>query len=92
MDLWKGPDPGYGCVHIVDRKLAAREEARLLLSRSCRSTTLSTVDEVAVNPVSVPRLAPKHNLLEIAEACRRGLDGFTGNEVSWWILPLESFT
>ena len=41
--------------------------ARLLLGRSCRSTTLSTVDELTW-------IAARHNLVEIAEACWKEAD------------------
>ncbi len=41
----------------------------LLLDRSCRSTTLSTADELATLPAESGNLAARHNLVKIAEAC-----------------------
>ena len=48
----------------------------MLLGRSCRSTTLSTV-ELATNPAEFGKLAARRILVEIAEACREEADGFT---------------
>ena len=45
-----------------------------------------TVVEPAMHPAEFGNLAARHNLVEIAEACRRGLNGFTGNELSLWII------
>jgi len=41
--------------------------ARLLLGRFCWSTTLSTVDDVAMHPAEFGNLAATHHLVEIAE-------------------------
>jgi hypothetical protein len=41
IQLVEAADACFYYVHFVEGKLEAREEARLLLGRSCRSTTLS---------------------------------------------------
>ena len=45
--------------------------ARLLASPILQEYDASTVDEVAMHPAEFGTLAAKHNLVEIAEACRR---------------------
>ncbi len=61
------------CPH-VDAKIAARQEVGCWLDRSCRSTTLSTVDELAVHPAEFGKLVARHYLVEMAEACRKEAD------------------
>ncbi len=48
-NLWKTLKPGCGYVHIVDRKLMAREVARLLARQILEEYDASTVDEVDVD-------------------------------------------
>ncbi len=45
--------------------------ARLLASPILQEYDGSTVDEVAMHPAEFEKLAARHNLVEIAEACRR---------------------
>ena len=59
-------------------QLVEAPDARLLLGRSCRSTTLSTFDVQVVNPAEFGKLAARHNPVEVAEACRKEADRFTG--------------
>ncbi len=50
--LWKAAEGWSELGPRVDGKLAARGDAGSWLGRSCRSTTLSTVVEVAMNPAN----------------------------------------
>ena len=64
----------YGAIATgPDKKSELRRESSLLgcwLGRSCRSTTLSTVEQATLL-AEIGNLAARYNLVEIAEACWR---------------------
>ncbi len=51
--------------------LRPREEACLLARPILQEYDLSTVDVLAVNHAEFGNLAARHNLVEVAEACRK---------------------
>ncbi len=54
-------------------------DARLLARPILQEYDAFTVDVIATHPAEFGKLAARHNLVEIAEACRRGSEIFTGD-------------
>ncbi len=54
-------------------------DARLLLDRSCRSTTLSTVEELAVNPAEFGKLADDPSLWNLLHSLFANYYNFSSN-------------
>ena len=50
--------------------------ARLLARSILQEYDAYTVEELATNPAEFENLAARHNLVEIAEACRRESDAY----------------
>ena len=65
------------------------EEARLLARPILQEYDASTVDELATNPAESGKLTARHNLVEIAEACRKGaseIRSLSRSDFSSWSL------